>query len=63
MGKHLDVSQYSVAYLKGLSVPERVLAIAKIAHPNFRDGLIEEAAKMKWLNKQWALGGIGRKAK
>jgi acyl-CoA hydrolase len=55
------VTEYGVAYLKGLSVPERVLAIVKIAHPNFRDGLIEEATKMKWLNKQWALGGIREK--
>jgi acyl-CoA hydrolase len=47
------VTEYGVAYLKGLSIPERVLAIIKIAHPEFRDWLKEEALKMKWLNKQW----------
>jgi acyl-CoA hydrolase len=57
------VTEYGVAYLKGLSIPERVLAIAKIAHPNFRAWLIEEAGKMKWLNRQWVPGGIpGEKA-
>ncbi|MDQ5984580.1 MAG: putative butyrate:acetyl-CoA coenzyme A-transferase [Syntrophus sp. SKADARSKE-3] len=52
------VTEYGVAYLKGLSIPERVLAITKIAHPDFREGLLEEAEKMHWLNKQWALGAI-----
>jgi len=51
------VTEYGVAYLKGLSVPERVLAITKIAHPDFRDWLLDEAKKMHWLNKQWFPGG------
>ena len=52
------VTEQGVAYLKGLSIPERVLAIVKLAHPDFRDELLEEAKKMHWLNKQWALGGF-----
>ncbi|MCX5858154.1 MAG: hypothetical protein NTZ57_09695, partial [Deltaproteobacteria bacterium] len=52
------VTEFGVAYLKGLSISERVLAITKLAHPDFRDGLLEEAQKMHWLNKQWALGAI-----
>jgi acyl-CoA hydrolase len=52
------VTENGVAYLKGLSIPERVLAITKLAHPDFRDGLLEEAKKMHWLNKQWYLGAI-----
>ncbi len=52
------VTEYGVAYLKGLSIPERVLAITKIAHPDFRDELLEEAKKLHWLNKQWFLGAI-----
>jgi len=47
------VTEYGVAYLKGLSIPERVLAITNLAHPDFRDELLEEAKKMHWLNKQW----------
>jgi len=50
------VTEYGVAYLKGLSIPERVIAVTKIAHPDFRDKLLEEAEKMHWLNKQWSLG-------
>ncbi len=52
------VTEYGVAYLKGLSIPERVLAITQLAHPDFRDGLLEEARKMHWLNRQWSLGAI-----
>jgi acyl-CoA hydrolase len=50
------VTEFGVAYLKGLSIPDRVLAITNIAHPDFRNELLEEAQKMRWLNKQWALG-------
>jgi len=52
------VTEHGVAYLKGLSIPERVLAITKLAHPDFRDELLEEAKKMHWLNKQWFVGTI-----
>jgi len=52
------VTEYGVAHLKGLSIPERVLAISKLAHPGFRDGLLEEARKLHWLNKQWSMGSI-----
>ena len=52
------VTEYGVAYLKGLSIPERVLAIVNLAHPDFRDELLEEARKMHWLNKQWFQGVI-----
>lgn len=51
------VTEYGVAYLKGLSIPERVLAIVNLAHPDFRDELVEEAKKMHWLNKQWFFSG------
>lgn len=56
------VSEYGVAYLKGLSIPERVRAIARIAHPDFRDWLLDEAEKMHWLNKQWTLGSLPEEA-
>jgi len=51
------VTEYGAAYLKGLSIPERVLAIVNLAHPDFRDELVEEAKKMHWLNKQWFFSG------
>jgi len=49
-------TEYGVAYLKGKSIPERVLEMVKIAHPDFRDWLIEEAVKIGWLPKTWAEG-------
>jgi acyl-CoA hydrolase/GNAT superfamily N-acetyltransferase len=37
------VTEYGVAYLHGLSVRERALALISIAHPHFRESLLEEA--------------------
>jgi acyl-CoA hydrolase len=50
------VTEYGVAYLKGLSIPERALALIKIAHPDFRDWLKEEGQKLGWLPRLWAMG-------
>ena len=47
-------TEWGVAYLKGKSIPERVLEIVRIAHPDFRDWLIQEAKKIGWLPKAWA---------
>jgi hypothetical protein len=52
------VTEYGVAFLKGLSIPERVIEIAKIAHPDFRDWLLEEARKIKWLGKSFRINGL-----
>ncbi|MEM2424733.1 MAG: acetyl-CoA hydrolase/transferase C-terminal domain-containing protein [Candidatus Bathyarchaeia archaeon] len=40
------VTEYGVADLRGKSVPERVMELVKIAHPDFRDWLIKEAKKL-----------------
>ncbi len=37
------VTEYGMANLKGLSVPERAKALISIAHPDFREGLEREA--------------------
>ncbi|MDP6589678.1 MAG: acetyl-CoA hydrolase/transferase C-terminal domain-containing protein [Alphaproteobacteria bacterium] len=39
------VTEFGVAELRGRSLSERAQALIKIAHPKFRDGLQEEAAK------------------
>ena len=39
------VTEYGAAWLRGRSVPERTLALINIAHPNFRNQLMEEAKK------------------
>lgn len=41
------VTEYGIVNLKGLSTWERAEAIISVAHPDFRDELIEAAAKMK----------------
>ena len=46
---HYFVTEYGIADVRGKSVRERVNAIIKIAHPNFRDMLINSANKMKIL--------------
>ena len=46
------VTEYGIAELRGRTVAERVCALIKIAHPNFRDWLWEEAEK----------NGLGKRA-
>lgn len=41
------VTEYGVAWLRGLSVRERVVELVKIAHPDFRDGLMAEARELR----------------
>ncbi len=36
------ITEYGIAQLKGRSLQERARSLIKIAHPDFRDGLIEE---------------------
>lgn len=40
---HYVVTEYGIAYLHGKSVTERALALIEIAHPDFRNELLEEA--------------------
>lgn len=44
---HMIVTEYGIASLKGKSTWERAEALIDIAHPDFRDRLIKEAAQMK----------------
>ena len=39
------VTEYGIAWLRGLTIAERVQALTKIAHPDFREWLLEEAEK------------------
>jgi acyl-CoA hydrolase len=41
------VTEYGVAALRGMSVRERVHALAGIAHPSVRDYLLEEASRWR----------------
>ena len=42
---HYVVTEFGIAYLFGKSVRERALALIEIAHPNFRESLLEEAKR------------------
>jgi acyl-CoA hydrolase len=43
------VTEYGVADLFGKSIRERVLALAEVAHPDFRNEIIKEAKKRKYV--------------
>jgi acyl-CoA hydrolase len=40
------VTEYGVAELKGLCVRDRMEALIKIAHPDYRDWVRDEAARL-----------------
>lgn len=46
---HYVVTEYGIAYLHGKSIRERVLSLINIAHPKFRNMLIEAAKKHHYL--------------
>jgi acyl-CoA hydrolase len=43
------VTEYGVARLKGFNLRQRVKDLVRIAHPDFRDMLMEEARKLKYI--------------
>ncbi len=46
---HYVVTEYGVAYLFGKSIRERVIALAEIAHPDFRGEILKEAKKRNYI--------------
>ena len=46
---HYVVTEHGIAYLHGKSIRERVLSLTNIAHPKFRNMLIEAAKKQNYL--------------
>jgi len=51
------VTEYGVAYLYGKSIPERVMALISIAHPDFREQLFAEAIEAHYLRPEMASVG------
>ncbi|MBI4792406.1 MAG: GNAT family N-acetyltransferase, partial [Deltaproteobacteria bacterium] len=49
---HYVVTEYGIAYLHGKSVQERCLALISIAHPAFREQLLEEAIAAKYIRHE-----------
>lgn len=46
---HYVVTEYGVAYLHGRTVRDRALSLIRIAHPKFRDALLEEAKALGYV--------------
>ncbi|MFQ3668873.1 MAG: GNAT family N-acetyltransferase [Fimbriimonadaceae bacterium] len=46
---HYVATEYGVAYLHGKPVRERALSLIRIAHPDFRDQLLEEAKEIGYI--------------
>ena len=46
---HYVVTEYGIAYLFGKSIRERVLALAQIAHPDYRNEILNEAKNRKYI--------------
>jgi len=46
---HYVVTEYGIADLFGKSVRERVVALAEIAHPDFRNDILKEAKNRKYI--------------
>jgi acyl-CoA hydrolase/GNAT superfamily N-acetyltransferase len=49
---HYVVTEYGVAYLHGKSVSERAMALIAIAHPDYRDQLVEKAIEAKLIRPE-----------
>ena len=47
---HYVVTEYGIAYLHGKSIRERVMALVNIAHPKFRNELIQFAKEQKYIH-------------
>ena len=43
------VTEYGIAELQGKSIYQRVMELAQIAHPNFRDAIIQEAKRRHYI--------------
>ncbi len=51
---HYVATEYGVAYLPGKSVQERAIALISIAHPDFRERLLDEAIRAKYVRPEMA---------
>jgi acyl-CoA hydrolase/N-acetylglutamate synthase-like GNAT family acetyltransferase len=52
---HYVVTEYGVAYVHGKSIRERAMALINIAHPKFRDELLEAAKRQGYIYKDQTL--------
>jgi acyl-CoA hydrolase/L-amino acid N-acyltransferase YncA len=57
---HYIVTEYGCVNLFGKSLQERVIAMISIAHPNFREALLEDAKKLGFIDTERTLGEASR---
>jgi acyl-CoA hydrolase/RimJ/RimL family protein N-acetyltransferase len=55
---HYIITEYGIAYLFGLSIRERAVALIGVAHPKFRPWLLEEASKLGYLPPDQTLNNL-----
>ncbi|MBK1790292.1 GNAT family N-acetyltransferase [Persicirhabdus sediminis] len=48
---HYVVTEFGIARMRGRSIRERVLSMVEIAHPDFRESLMEQAHSWGWIPK------------
>ncbi|WP_035238430.1 GNAT family N-acetyltransferase [Desulfobacter vibrioformis] len=48
---HYVVTEYGIAYLFGKTIRERTLSLIEIAHPNFREQLLDEAKELGYVRE------------
>ncbi|MEW6288450.1 MAG: GNAT family N-acetyltransferase [Thermodesulfobacteriota bacterium] len=54
---HYVVTEYGIAYLHGKNIEERTLALISIAHPDFREKLLNEAIEARYIRQDFASFG------
>jgi acyl-CoA hydrolase/GNAT superfamily N-acetyltransferase len=52
------VTEFGIAYLHGMTIRERALALINIAHPRFREQLLDEAKKIHYVFEDQLLPAI-----
>ncbi len=52
---HYVITEYGMAYLYGKSIRDRALSLIEIAHPKFREQLLEEAKQLGYVRKDQSL--------
>ena len=54
---HYVVTEFGIAYLHGKNIEERTLALISIAHPDFREQLLNEAIEARYIRQDFASFG------
>ncbi|MBU4264049.1 MAG: GNAT family N-acetyltransferase [Proteobacteria bacterium] len=54
---HYVVTEFGIAYLHGKNIEERTLALISIAHPDFREQLLNDAIEARYIRQEFASFG------